>query len=207
MATCERSSGLPIMPLYKGCSAFQSRRCLVPLCPLHRTSFGFIPEVIGRHDDLVLCETCALMDYFGLGVTLANHGHPEYWNDIERTVRNQLAESQATDGAWLTSETSASDTDQFSWREIGERIIGAWAGWSSPTQILAARENLQWGGPSCVAKRVLSKIAAGAPARTRSSLPGRTRRALKREFYPSTCILINCSPRQRFAVNSHIAES
>jgi hypothetical protein len=29
------------------------------------TRFGFLPEAIGRHGDIVLCETCALMDYLG----------------------------------------------------------------------------------------------------------------------------------------------
>jgi len=42
------------------------------------TSFGFMPEVIGRQGDVVATETCALMDYVGLAVTLANHGHPGY---------------------------------------------------------------------------------------------------------------------------------
>ncbi len=65
------------------------------------TRFGFLPEVIGREGDIVSCETCALMDFIGLGVTLANNGHPEYWGDVERVVRNQLVESQLTDGSWL----------------------------------------------------------------------------------------------------------
>jgi hypothetical protein len=58
------------------------------------TRFGFLPEVIGRKGDIVSCETCALMDYIGLAVTLANNGHPEYWGDVERMVRNQLVESR-----------------------------------------------------------------------------------------------------------------
>jgi len=74
------------------------------------TSFGFLPEVIGRQGDVVATETCALMDYIGLAVTLANHGHPEYWGDVERVVRNQLAESQATDLSWLKPATGKPDT-------------------------------------------------------------------------------------------------
>ena len=85
----------------------------------------------------------------GLGITLANHGHPEYWNDIERTARNQLIESQVTDGAWLVSDPDRADSEQFTWRSVGERMVGGYAGWSSPTHILAAREtlNAHWGGP------------------------------------------------------------
>ena len=113
------------------------------------TRFGFLPEVIGRKGDVVACETCALMDYVGLAVTLANHGHPEYWGDVERVVRNHLIESQSVDGSWLVSDPSRADTPQFTWREVGERMVGGYAGWSSPNHFLAAREmlNAQWGGP------------------------------------------------------------
>ena len=113
------------------------------------TRFGFLPEVIGRKGDIVGTETCALMDYVGLAVTLANHGHPEYWGDVERVVRNQLVESQAHHLVWLKSDPTRPDTDQFSWNDIAERMEGGWAGWSSPTHLLAARESLDhhWGGP------------------------------------------------------------
>jgi len=113
------------------------------------TSFGFLPEAIGRKADIVPCETCALMDYLGLAVTLANHGHPEYWNDVERAARNQLIENQVVDGSWLNAAVDRPDTDQFTWRDIGDRMVGGYAGWSSPTHILAAREtlNAHWGGP------------------------------------------------------------
>lgn len=109
--------------------------------------FGFIPEVVDRQGDVIACETCSLMDYIGIGVTLANNGHPEYWGGIERLVRNQLAESQAVDNSWLVSDPKSKDSEQFSHREIGERMVGAYAGWSSPTHFLAAREGLHWGGP------------------------------------------------------------
>ena len=113
------------------------------------TRFGFLPEAIGRQGDIVATETCALMDYVGLAVTLANHGHPEYWGDVERVVRNQLVESQARNLSWLKSDAATPDTAQFTWRDIAGRMEGGWAGWSSPTHLLAARETLghHWGGP------------------------------------------------------------
>jgi len=116
------------------------------------TRFGFLPEQIGRKGDIVLCETCALMDFVGLAATLANHGHPEYWDDVERMARNQLIESQLVDASWLESPDKPGgpeDTAQFTWRAIGDRMIGGYAGWSSPTHFLAAREtlNAHWGGP------------------------------------------------------------
>ncbi|MBM3492803.1 MAG: hypothetical protein FJX72_00560 [Armatimonadetes bacterium] len=109
--------------------------------------FGFLPEVVDRQGDVIACETCALMDYIGLGATLANNGHPEYWSGIERLARNHLVESQAADNAWLRSDPARPDTEQFTWRDIGDRMLGAYAGWSSPTQFLACRETLHWGGP------------------------------------------------------------
>ncbi|MHB1294870.1 MAG: hypothetical protein ACYC4R_07710 [Anaerolineae bacterium] len=127
------------------------------------TRFGFIPEVIGRHADVVLCETCALMDYMGLIVTLANNGHPEYWGDAERLLRNHLVESQVRDISFLANEDTREDTYQFSWRDIGPRIVGAWAGWSSPNHILAAEEFLHWGGPELAGKtRLLQNCCGGS---------------------------------------------
>lgn len=108
--------------------------------------FGFIPEVVDRQGDIIACETCSLMDYIGIGVTLANNGHPEYWGDIERLTRNHLAESQAVDNSWLISDNTIPDTEQFSHRDIGDRMLGGYAGWSSPTHFLAVKENLHWGG-------------------------------------------------------------
>jgi hypothetical protein len=110
------------------------------------TRFGFLAEAIGRKGDVILCETCALMDFLGLAVTLANNGHPEYWGDVERMLRNQMVESQVTDVSWL-GPGAKPDTEQFTWREVGARMVGGYAGWSSPTHILAAREGLQGGGP------------------------------------------------------------
>ena len=110
------------------------------------TRFGFLPEVIGRRGDVVSCETCALMDYLGLAVSLANNGHPEYWGDVERMLRNQMVESQVSEVGWL-KPGSRPDTPQFTWRDVGPRMVGGYAGWTSPTHILAAREDLHWGGP------------------------------------------------------------
>jgi len=129
------------------------------------TSFGFLPEVIGRHGDIIACETCALMDFAGVGVTLANHGHPEYWGDMERLARNHFVESQVRDASWLESDNARPDTAQFTYHDIGQRIRGAWAGWSSPNHILACREtlNAHWGGPELKNKvRVLQNCCGGS---------------------------------------------
>jgi hypothetical protein len=127
------------------------------------TRFGFLPEVIGRQADIILCETCALMDFLGLAVTLANSGHPEYWGDVERMARNQLIESQVTDLSWITVDSSRQDTEQFTWRAIDQRMVGGYAGWSSPNHLLAAREclNAHWGGPELHNKTRLFQNCCG----------------------------------------------
>ena len=114
------------------------------------TRFGFIPEITNwRPSALIACETCALMDLACLGVTLANHGHAEHWDGLERLMRNHLVESQVRDASWLGQGDGRPDTGQYTWRDIASRCVGAWAGWSSPNHVLAYRETLNavWGGP------------------------------------------------------------
>jgi hypothetical protein len=127
------------------------------------TRFGFLPESIGRQGDVILCETCAIMDYLGLAVTLANAGHREYWGDVERMVRNHLIESQAADLSWLKIDSTRYDTDQFTWQEIDQRMLGGYAGWSSPNHFLAAKEtlNMHWGGPELRDKTRLFQNCCG----------------------------------------------
>jgi len=128
------------------------------------TRFGFMCEAYRRPADVVACETCAIMDYVGLGATLANHGHPIYWGDVERCARNHLVESQIKDGSWLCSPADPlPDTDQFTWRDIARRAVGAYSGWSAPNHILACKENLHWGGPELRGKpRALQNCCGGS---------------------------------------------
>jgi len=62
------------------------------------TDFGFVPELTERQDDVIACETCCLMDFIHLALSLARAGHPEYLDDVERAVRNHLIESRVRDG-------------------------------------------------------------------------------------------------------------
>ena len=101
--------------------------------------FGFLRET-NRDDDLLGCETCGVMDFVALATTLANNGYPEHWGDVERVVRNQLVENQVVDGTWLKPGDKP-DTANASWRDVGSRMVGGFAGWSSPTHMLAYRED------------------------------------------------------------------
>ncbi len=106
------------------------------------TNFGFVPELSERKDDLIGCETCILMDYLDTMIILGLNGYPQYFELVERTVRNHLAESQATDLSWLVEDNNREDTDQITWRNLRSRLSGCYAGWSSPNHILAYREDL-----------------------------------------------------------------
>jgi hypothetical protein len=80
-------------------------------------------------------------------------------------LRNHLIESQLDDTSWLASEKGRPDTDQFTWHDISARSVGAYAGWSSPTHILAARESLNahWGGSGLLDKtRALQNCCGGS---------------------------------------------
>jgi hypothetical protein len=59
---------------------------------------GWFPEIMepGKH-----CETCAIGDMVPLAIRLAQIGMGDYWNDVDRCVRNQLIEQQLTDAQLL----------------------------------------------------------------------------------------------------------
>jgi Beta-L-arabinofuranosidase, GH127 len=95
---------------------------------------GFFPEfyVPGYHT----CETDTISDMLGLAVKLSASGIADYWDDVDRWVRNQFAEQQLTsvDAAYRAAERSPRKPVQFN--EIGENVpernLGAFAGWAAP---------------------------------------------------------------------------
>jgi hypothetical protein len=95
---------------------------------------GFFPEfyVPGYHT----CETDTISDMLGLAVKLSASGVADYWDDVDRWVRNQFTEQQLTsaDSAYRAAERSPSKPVQFN--EIGkgvpERNVGGFAGWAAP---------------------------------------------------------------------------
>jgi hypothetical protein len=110
------------------------------------TELGFVPELTERQDDVVGCETCCLMDYIHLGLALARAGRVAYYDDIERAVRNHLIESRVRDAEWLPTRADGADEELICRVGLREKVVGAYAGWSSPNHILAYDEFLppQW---------------------------------------------------------------
>ncbi len=126
------------------------------------TSFGLVPELARREDDVIACETCCLMDYIHLALSLTRTGRVEYFDDVERAVRNHLIESRVRSGEWLPTRADATD-DEYALRAgLREAVLGAYGGWTGPNHILAYDETLPagWVKSEEVAGHYLHKVRA-----------------------------------------------
>ena len=104
--------------------------------PGHADTDGF--ELANRH---TTCETCEVADMLVLGVKLSRAGAGDYWEDVDRCIRNQFVENQITRPDW--AERFAADSEVSPYRKLNgplqlweeeqdavERALGSWAGWA-----------------------------------------------------------------------------
>lgn len=106
---------------------------------------GFFPEVIFRGRTInSTSEICEVSDMVIAGMMLSQMGY-DYWDEVDRWVRNQLAESQLTRIDWLTNgevdwsefEVPQSQRDaifikgQYTTDRVAERTLGSFSGWPS----------------------------------------------------------------------------
>lgn len=106
---------------------------------------GFFPEVIFRGKTInSTSEVCEVSDMIIAGMMLSQIGD-DHWDDVDRWVRNQLAESQLTRIDWLSNgevdwkefEVPQSQRDaifikgQYTTDRVAERTLGAFSGWPS----------------------------------------------------------------------------
>ena len=126
------------------------------------TEFGFVPEVAQREDDLVSCETCAIMDYLDVALLLARHVDAGYWELVERVARNHLVESQVAQRQWLNFAPALPDEDGIIRSDLERRLAGAFAGWSAPHGLLAYEETFwpEWVKTPRMYPRYLGKVRA-----------------------------------------------
>ncbi len=81
-------------------------------------------------------ETCEVADMIALGLKLTKAGLGDYWDEVDRWLRNQFAEAQLTDVEWIYAmfselpEVPYNPMYQTADR-VPERNIGAFAGWPS----------------------------------------------------------------------------
>lgn len=100
------------------------------------TLVGWFPEwYVPNYND---CETCTLADMLGLAAKLTEAGLGDYWDELDRWLRNQFTAQQLTEDLvepiYRFSETRP--RTPLGPYEIGgrvvERNVGAWAGWAGP---------------------------------------------------------------------------
>jgi hypothetical protein len=127
------------------------------------TDFGFVPEVAKRQDDLVMCETCTLMDSLDVALLLARHVDPTLWDVVEKSTRNHLVEAQIDGAEWLAEEPIVADEEDIIRSDIRKRVRGSFAGWASPHAQLGVGEEQQrytWVKSECLRPRYWGKIRA-----------------------------------------------
>ena len=109
---------------------------------------GYYPETLhgserwGKQDK---CETCEVADMLMLGIKLSRLGIGDYWEDVDRCLRNQFVENQITRTDWVerfpprgTGPLEAGWYDAYDhhlqiWSDetdAVERTVGSWAGWA-----------------------------------------------------------------------------
>ena len=105
---------------------------------------GFFQEYIDDWPDnrgVIDCETCCVVDMLLTALWMTKAGVGDYWDDIDRYLRNQFAEMQMTSGDWLTRMTEG-----LSYRPPGEgeiamgstqRWVGTFAGWATANDFFA----------------------------------------------------------------------
>jgi len=103
------------------------------------TSFGWFPgALIGK--GVYHHETCALTDIIEIGIILAQSGYPEYWECVERFVRNHLVETQLLRADWVVeSDNHKKDTWKETYYQVGRRSIGGFAGWAAPNDFVCEK--------------------------------------------------------------------
>ncbi len=99
---------------------------------------GFFPELVPGSDPyirrhIMTCETCEVADMIGLSLKLTLAGVEDYWEDVDRWVRNQFVENQLTSVDWVDKLSAEAfqnspvfDFDLFSSRVLEEKPVEAW---------------------------------------------------------------------------------
>jgi len=105
------------------------------------TRFGWFPELLAQHsgDTSRTCETCAIVEMIHGAVLLAESGEAQYWDLVERYVRNHLTEAQLREIDWVKAIRRAEDTDRSTFEEVPERALGGFASWSLPNDFIGPK--------------------------------------------------------------------
>jgi len=106
---------------------------------------GFFPEYIKDWPDprpYIDCETCCTVDMMMLAMNLSKLGQGDYWDDLDRYVRNQFVEMQMRNGSWIDQIAATYPTAPVGPGEDGdrvaERVVGSFAGWATANDFIAS---------------------------------------------------------------------
>ena len=84
------------------------------------------------------CESCTNGDLLGVAVKLTESGVGDYWDDIDRMVRNHFAEAQLTSSDWIYRMAGQMPKKAIEFNQtsdhVPEKNIGAWSGWAAPNE-------------------------------------------------------------------------
>jgi hypothetical protein len=99
---------------------------------------GFFPEYINDWPDdrpYIDCETCCTADMIQIAMTLSEAQQGDYWDDVDRYLRNQFIEMQLLDGKWIDQMVATLPPTPLEANEDGERVserlVGSFASWAS----------------------------------------------------------------------------
>src|SRR6267142_935259 len=81
---------------------------------------GFFPEfyVPGYRT----CETDTISDMLGLAVKMSAAGVADYWDDVDRWVRNQFTEQQLTSTDWIQKAAARSPHKELKPNETADKV-------------------------------------------------------------------------------------
>lgn len=106
---------------------------------------GWFPEIISK--DYPACESCIIGDMINVALKISNAGAADYYNDVERWMRNHFSESQLDRIDWLaiTSRNYPEMTKvppHATVNRVAERNRGAFAGWSGANDWWVAKQGI-----------------------------------------------------------------
>jgi hypothetical protein len=97
------------------------------------TLVGWFPE--WYYPQYPTCEGCIAADMVALAVRLSAAGIGDYWDEVDRWVRNDFAEQQLTNFDWIYRSTEHLPVQPIPLHAVSqntpERNVGAFAGWST----------------------------------------------------------------------------
>jgi hypothetical protein len=92
----------------------------------YTTPYGWVADSVGSDT----CETCTISSAIRLALELIKEGNTEYWDDVERFVRNQLVANQFLDVERLEIDDPAT----------AKGLSGAFESYAAPNTLIASRD-------------------------------------------------------------------